>query len=182
MGLDGRVLTIATVNVNGIRAAFRRGMGDWLEARRPDVLLLQETRAGDEHLRDHLDPATWDLAHAECEIKGRSGVAIASRLPMRAVRIGLDQGVPSNTGRWVEADLDTPDGSALTVVSTYVHSGTVDTPSMGEKYAFLELVTARMAEFRAAGAHAVVGGDVNIAHRDVAVSYTHLTLPTIYSV
>ena len=41
MGFDGRVLTIATVNVNGIRAAFRRGMGDWLEARRPDVLLLQ---------------------------------------------------------------------------------------------------------------------------------------------
>ena len=169
MGLDGRVLTIATVNVNGLRAAFRRGMGDWLEARRPDVLLLQETRAGDEHLRDRLDPAIWDLAHAECEIKGRSGVAIASRLPIRAVRIGLDQGVPGNTGRWLEADLDAPDGSPLTVVSTYVHAGTVDTPSMGEKYAFLELVTARMAELRAAGARAVVGGDVNIAHRTVDI-------------
>src|SRR5665647_2369681 len=116
MGLDGRVLTIATVNVNGIRAAFRRGMGDWLEARRPDVLLLQETRAGDEHLRDHLE---------------------------------------------------LPDGGALTVVSTYVHAGTVDTPSMGEKYAFLELVTARMAELCAEGGRAVVGGDVNITHRSV---------------
>src|SRR5674476_1265139 len=167
MGLDGRVLTIATVNVNGIRAAFRRGMGDWLEARRPDVLLLQETRAGDEHLRDHLDPAIWDLAHAECEIKGRSGVAIASRLPIRAVRIGLDQGVATNSGRWVEADLELPDGGALTVVSTYVHAGTVDTPSMGEKYAFLELVTARMAELCAEGGRAVVGGDVNITHRSV---------------
>jgi len=167
MGLDGRVLRIATVNVNGIRAAFRRGMGAWLEARRPDVLLLQETRAGDEHLRDHLDPAIWDLAHAECEVKGRSGVAIASRLPIRAVRIGLDQGVPSNSGRWVEADLELPDGGALTVVSTYVHSGTVDTPSMDHKYAFLDLVTARMAELCAEGGRAVVGGDVNIAHRSV---------------
>ncbi len=167
MGFDGRVLTIATVNVNGIRAAFRRGMGDWLEARRPDVLLLQETRAGDEHLRDHLDTDTWDLAHAECEIKGRSGVAIASRPPIRAVRIGLDQGVPGNTGRWVEADLELPDGGALTVVSTYVHSGTLGTPSMGEKYAFLELVTARMAMLCAGGGRAVVGGDVNIAHRSV---------------
>lgn len=36
------VLTIASVNVNGIRAAFRRGMGEWLAARQPDVLLLQE--------------------------------------------------------------------------------------------------------------------------------------------
>ena len=40
MGLNRPVLTIATVNVNGIRAAFRRGMGDWLAERRPDVLLL----------------------------------------------------------------------------------------------------------------------------------------------
>lgn len=168
MGLDVRVI-VATVNVNGIRAAFRRGMGAWLEARNPDVLLLQETRAGDEHLRDHLDPQVWDLVHAECLTKGRSGVAIASRLPMRAVRIGLDQGVPTNSGRWVEADLDLSDGGALTVVSTYIHSGTVDTPSMGEKYAFLDLVTARMAELRAAGTPAVVAGDVNIAHQNVDI-------------
>jgi len=167
MGLDGRVLTIATVNVNGIRAAFRRGMGDWLEARRPDVLLLQETRAGDEHLRDHLDTDTWDLAHAECSTKGRAGVAIASRLPMRAVRIGLDRGVATNSGRWVEADLALPDGATVTVVSTYIHSGTLDTPSMAEKYAFLDLVTTRLGELRDQGGYAVVGGDVNIAHRDV---------------
>lgn len=168
MGLDVGVI-VATVNVNGIRAAFRRGMGAWLEARNPDVLLLQETRAGDEHLRDHLDPDQWDLVHAECMTKGRSGVAIASRLPMRAVRIGLDQCVPTNSGRWVEADIDLPDGGALTVVSTYIHSGTVGTPSMAEKYAFLDLVTARMAELRAAEAPAVVAGDVNIAHRNVDI-------------
>jgi exodeoxyribonuclease-3 len=169
MGLDDLMLTIATVNVNGIRAAFRRGMGEWLGSRRPDVLLVQETRAGEEHLRDRLDPGAWDLAHAECEVKGRSGVAIAARLPMRTVRIGLDQGVPTNTGRWVEADLDLPDGGALTVVSAYIHSGTVDTPSMDEKYAFLDLVTARMAELRAGGGRVVVGGDVNIAHRNVDI-------------
>jgi len=166
MGLDGGVL-IATVNVNGVRAAFRRGMGEWLTARRPDVLLLQETRAGEEHLRDHLDTGTWHLAHAECATKGRSGVAIATRLPMRAVRVGLDHGVVSNSGRWVEADLELPDGAALTVVSTYIHSGTLETPSMAEKYAFLDLITARLADLRDQGGLVVVGGDVNIAHRDV---------------
>ena len=45
IGLDGPVLTIASVNVNGIRAAYKRGMGTWLEARKPDVILLQEVRA-----------------------------------------------------------------------------------------------------------------------------------------
>lgn len=165
MGLDGGVL-VATVNVNGVRAAFRRGMGGWLAARRPDVLLLQETRAGEVHLRDHLD-VEWHVAHAESATKGRAGVAIASRLPMRAVRIGLDEGVASNTGRWVEADLELPDGAALTVVSTYIHSGTLETPSMAEKYAFLDLITARLTDLRDRGGYVVVGGDVNIAHRDV---------------
>lgn len=166
MGLDVRVLTIATVNVNGIRAAFRRGMGAWLETRRPDVLLLQETRAGDQHLRDHLDPGAWALAHAECATKGRSGVAVASRLPLDAVRVGLDRGVATNSGRWIEADVDLA-GEVLTVVSTYIHSGTLGTPSMDEKYAFLDLVTARMAELRADGRRVLVAGDVNIAHREV---------------
>jgi exodeoxyribonuclease-3 len=164
MGLDGGVL-IATVNVNGVRAAFRRGMGEWLAARRPDVLLLQETRAGAEHLREHL-AADWHVAHAESVTKGRAGVAIASRLPARAVRIGLDTAA-SNSGRWIEADLELPGGADLTVVSAYIHSGTLETPSIAEKYAFLDLITARLGVLRNAGGYVVVGGDVNIAHRDV---------------
>jgi exodeoxyribonuclease-3 len=165
---ENALVLIATANVNGIRAAFRRGMGAWLAARRPDVLLLQETRAGEEHLRDHLDPAVWHLAHAESATKGRAGVAIASRLPVAAVRVGLGpDGVATNSGRWVEADLELPDGGPLTVVSTYVHSGTVGQPSMAEKLAFLDLVTERLGELGAAGGRAVVGGDLNTTHRNV---------------
>ncbi len=168
------MLTIATANVNGIRAAYKRGMGEWVDIRKPDVLLLQEVRAPDGLLADYLPPGQWDLAHAESESKGRSGVAIASRLPMSAVRINLDQGVEGNTGRWVEADLElaaTDDAPArtLTVASAYLHSGTENTPSMDEKYAFLDLVTARMAALVADGGLAVVAGDLNIAHREVDI-------------
>ncbi|WP_298456071.1 exodeoxyribonuclease III [uncultured Cellulomonas sp.] len=168
------MLTIATANVNGIRAALKRGMGQWLETRAPDVLLLQEVRAPEGLLGDLLPTDRWDLAHAESDAKGRAGVAIASRLPMSAIRINLDQGVATNTGRWVEADLELPgeDGAparTLTVVSAYLHSGTVGTPSMDEKYAFLELVTARLAQIAADGGLAVVAGDLNIAHREVDI-------------
>lgn len=164
-----RVLTVASVNVNGIRAAFKRGMGDWIEARRPDVLLLQEVRASDEILGDHLAADGWHLAHEVSEAKGRAGVAIASRLPMSAVRIGIGTGVASDTGRWVEADLEVPGVGALTVVSAYVHSGQAGTPKMDEKYAFLDVVTKRLAELAGSGQHVVVAGDLNIAHREVDI-------------
>jgi exodeoxyribonuclease-3 len=170
--LDGPVLTIASVNVNGIRAAYKRGMGAWLEARKPDVVLLQEVRASDEILADHLLPGEWHLAHEASETAGRAGVAIASRLPMSAVRIGLKTGVTGDSGRWVEADVALPahEGAperSITVVSTYQHSATVGKPSMDEKYAFLDHVTSRMADIAEAGGYAVVAGDINIAHREV---------------
>src|SRR5690606_41845077 len=103
-------MRIASVNVNGIRAAYRRGMGEWLETRRPDVLLLQEIRATDEILEDHLGHE-WTTAHGACEIKGRAGVAVASRRPATAVRVGLGNRIPAPphaSGRWGEMALDQP--------------------------------------------------------------------------
>jgi len=160
------MLTIATANVNGIRAAFRKGMGEWIADRSPDVLLLQEVRATDEIVVDLLGEG-WHCVHQACDIKGRAGVAIATRMPFHAVRVGLGNGepeVPVDTGRWVEADLELTDGSLLTVVSTYIHSGTAGTPKMDQKYAHLEKVSARLKELAARDQHAVVAGDLNIAH------------------
>ena len=161
------MLKIATVNVNGIRAAWRKGMPQWLAERQPDVVLLQEVRAPDEMMADFFATSEWDIAHQASEFKGRAGVAIASRLPMSAIRIGLGAGEPTNTGRWVEADLELADGRSLTVASAYIHSGGVGTPKQDDKYAFLELATTRLAELVADGGLAVVAGDFNIAHQNV---------------
>lgn len=158
------MLTVASVNVNGIRAAFRRGMDAWLADRKPDVLALQEVRADDDHLAAHLGP-DWHVVHEASEAKGRAGVAIAARWPMTAVRVGLGPRHPDTAGRWVEADLDTPSGP-LTVVSVYVHKGEAGTARMAPKYAFLDVMTARLREIAADGRRAVVGGDLNIAHTE----------------
>ena len=163
------MLRIVTVNVNGVRAAFNRGMGAWIDRRLPDVMLLQEVRAPASVLGELL-PDGWHLAQHECELKGRAGVGIASRLPLHAVRVGLGRAVRAHTGRWVEADVQLPGGSPLTLVSAYLHSGTAGTPSMADKYALLDLATARLAELAEhaePGRHVVVGGDLNIAHRNV---------------
>ena len=55
-------MRIASVNVNGVRAAFRKGMGPWLDAREVDVLALQEVRAEREDLEALLGD-DWVIAH-----------------------------------------------------------------------------------------------------------------------
>ncbi|MGC0249551.1 exodeoxyribonuclease III [Pseudactinotalea sp. Z1748] len=165
------MLKVSTVNVNGIRAAYRRGMADWLVAADPQILLLQEVRASDEIITEHLGP-DWHLIHRAGAAKGRNGVAVASRHPITAVRSGLgppETETEDQVGRWVEADLDVPGPGRITVASAYVHSGTAGTASMDDKYAFLDKVTARLGELITGGRDVVVGGDVNIAHREVDI-------------
>jgi exodeoxyribonuclease-3 len=164
------MFTVATVNVNGIRAAFRKGMGEWLETTAPDVVLMQEVRAPDEIVDDLLG-ANWKLIHQACNVKGRAGVAIATREDAHVKRIGLASGLEDgalepdvDTGRWVEADLKLPGGDELTVVSTYIHSGTAGTPKMDQKYSHLDRVSLRLAELMESGSKVIVAGDINIAH------------------
>ena len=76
--MPARPLRIASVNVNGVRAAYRRGMGEWLAGRDVDILALQEVRAETEDLTALLGPE-WDVVHDAASAKGRAGVAIASR-------------------------------------------------------------------------------------------------------
>ncbi|MBK0422195.1 exodeoxyribonuclease III [Leucobacter sp. CSA2] len=164
-------LRVASVNVNGIRAAFRKGMGDWLEARNVDVLAMQEVRAQDEHLLELLGEE-WHILHEPCEIKGRAGVAIASRVPAAAHRIGLgaaeEQERIQSSGRWIEADFELG-GKPFTVVSNYTHSGEVDTPRQEAKWAFLDALGVRMQELAAEREFAAIVGDFNVGHRELDI-------------
>lgn len=137
-------MRIATFNINGIRAAQRRGFEKWLRDRSPDVVALQEVRApaaaipegvfGDHH-----------LTYEEGTIPGRNGVAILTRHAPAAVRtwsgtallrspgaahvetvdleaVPLARGLRefAAQGRYVEIDLaDAP----ITVASLYLPKG-----------------------------------------------------------
>ena len=186
-------MRIATVNVNGIRAAARKGMVAWLEASAPDVLLLQEVRA-DADTAAALLPGYHSLIWPS-RIRGRAGVGVAVRdggpLTLGRARRGVADGEEEpdvDSGRWLEADLEPADGAGaaalaardvdpgaggLTVVSAYLHSGRVGTPKLDEKLAHLALVDARMArllaEARAGGRQVIMAGDLNVvrSERDI---------------
>ncbi len=160
-------MRVATINVNGVRAALKKGMEPWLAHSAADVVCLQEVRAPDE-IVDEAFSADWAVARQASEQKGRSGVAVLSRTPLTDVVEGIGVGgeivtTATYTGRWIEATVDSPAGP-VRVVSVYVHSGEVGTPKMDDKFAFLGMMTARMAELNLQYDRVVVMGDVNIAH------------------
>lgn len=113
-------MRIATVNVNGIRAAARKGMAGWVESSAPDVLLLQEVRA-DEETAAALLPG-YEAVVWPCRVKGRAGVAVAVRQGAPVTVIAVRRGVAApgtaepdvDSGRWLEVDLaaTAPDAAA----------------------------------------------------------------------
>ncbi|TFD51184.1 exodeoxyribonuclease III [Cryobacterium sp. Hh7] len=160
-------LRIASINTNGVRAAYRKGMGDWLNARDIDILAIQEVRASTEDLEGLLGP-DWNILHDAATAKGRAGVALASRAGASIHRVALGAEEFDSAGRWLEADYEV-NGQIITVVSTYVHSGETDTPKQVEKYKFLDAMIARLPELSRHSSLALVLGDLNVGHRTLDI-------------
>jgi exodeoxyribonuclease III len=161
-------LRIASVNTNGVRASFRKGMGEWLAARDIDILALQEVRASTEDLQSLLGPE-WDILHDAATAKGRAGVALASRSGASIHRVTLGADDFDSAGRWLEADYEV-EGKVVTVVSTYVHSGVADDAAkMAEKWKFLDAMEERMPALAQHSELALIVGDLNVGHRELDI-------------
>ncbi len=168
-------LTVVTANVNGIRAASRRGGLRWLADADADVLCLQEVRATHEQLHEALAGSAlrdWHVAHAPAPQLGRAGVAVLTREQPTAIRTETGLEGIDGLGRWLEVDVSTSLGP-LTVVSAYVHTGEAGTPKQVDKYAFLDAMDQRLEFLRRSTArrkgHALLCGDLNVAHHEVDI-------------
>ncbi|MFF7330860.1 exodeoxyribonuclease III [Streptomyces sp. NPDC090306] len=159
------MLIVTSVNVNGLRAAAKKGFVEWLAGSSADVVCLQEVRAEPEQLPGHVRaPEGWHVVHAPAAAKGRAGVSLLTRREPDAVRVGFGSAEFDGAGRCVEADLP-----GVTVVSLYLPSGEVGTERQDEKVRFMDEFLAHLRELRekaaADGREVVVCGDWNIAHR-----------------
>ncbi|MFP8962925.1 exodeoxyribonuclease III [Streptomyces nanhaiensis] len=160
------MLTISTVNVNGLRAAAKKGYTQWLAATDADVVCLQEVRAEPEQLPGEVrDPEGWHAVYAPAAAKGRAGVAVLTRRAPEEVRVGFGVSEFTDSGRYLEVDLP-----GLTVASLYLPSGEAGTERQEEKERFMAAFLPYLAGLReraaAAGREVLVCGDWNIAHRE----------------
>ncbi|MFI8189803.1 exodeoxyribonuclease III [Streptomyces sp. NPDC085946] len=160
------MLTVTSVNVNGLRAAAKKGFVEWLAQTSADVLCLQEVRAEPEQLPGSVRaPEGWHVVHAPAAAKGRAGVSLYTRREPDRVRIGFGSSEFDASGRYVEADLP-----GLTVASLYLPSGEVGTERQDEKTRFMGEFLGYLKELReraaADGREVLVCGDWNIAHQE----------------
>ncbi|MFJ9962660.1 exodeoxyribonuclease III [Streptomyces avermitilis] len=160
------VLTVTSVNVNGLRAAAKKGLVEWLAETSADVLCLQEVRAEPDQLPAGVRaPDGWHVVHAPAAAKGRAGVSLYTRREPDRVRVGFGSAEFDGSGRYVEADLP-----GVTVASLYLPSGEVGTERQDEKYRFMGEFLTHLKDLReraaADGREVLVCGDWNIAHQE----------------
>jgi len=161
------VLTVSTVNVNGLRAAAKKGFVEWLAATKADVVACQEVRAEASQLpAEVVEPDGWFSVHAPSAAKGRNGVAVYSRVEPEEVRVGFGEPEFEDSGRYLEVHLPN-----VVVASLYLPSGDVGTERQDEKERFMAAFLPYLVELRAkaaaAGREVVVAGDWNIAYDTV---------------
>ncbi|WP_344425651.1 exodeoxyribonuclease III [Amycolatopsis minnesotensis] len=163
------MLTLSTVNVNGLRAAAKKGFVEWLGATDSAVVALQEVRAQPGELTAAVrEPDGWHTSHAPSEVKGRNGVSVYTRAEPEAVRVGYGEPEFDGSGRYLEVQLP-----GLVVASLYLPSGDVGTERQEQKErfmaSFLPYLTELRAKAAASGREVVVMGDWNIARAEIDI-------------
>ncbi|MEU3251275.1 exodeoxyribonuclease III [Streptomyces sp. NPDC006997] len=161
------MLTVTSVNVNGLRAASKKGFVEWLRDTSADVLCLQEVRAEPEQLPEGVRaPDGWHVVHAPAAAKGRAGVSLYTRREPDRVQVGFGSAEFDGSGRYVEVELP-----GVVVASLYLPSGEVGTERQDEKARFMGEFLPYLKGLReraaSGGREVLVCGDWNIAHQTV---------------
>ncbi|HEU0196432.1 MAG TPA: exodeoxyribonuclease III, partial [Nevskiaceae bacterium] len=155
--------TVVSLNLNGVRAAARKGVFTWMAAQPADVYCFQELRAQPADLEGDAGyaPAGFHRYFHSAERKGYAGVAIYCRREPDAVLDSLGAPEFDAEGRYLECRF-----GALSVVSLYLPSGSSNAERQASKDRFLAFFPAKLREWAASGRDYVVCGDWNIAHTE----------------
>jgi len=160
-------MRITTWNVNGLRAACRKGFLDVIETVGSDVILLQEIRCRPDQLpEDVADPPGWHVVWHPAQRPGYAGTAVWSRFPVEAVGTGLEPGDADDEGRVL-----TVRTAGLRLTSVYLPSGSSGDARQAVKEHWMTRFRPWADRERARAEPVVFGGDVNIARTEFDIFY-----------
>lgn len=158
-------MKIATYNVNGIRAALKKGLVEWAKEVAPDVLCIQETKAH----REQVDMAELEELgyvnqqwHSATSKRGYSGVLTLSKAVPNLVQLGIGAEEYDREGRVVRTDF-----GDLTILNCYFPNGGQGDERQNFKYRFLDDFLDYVLDLQKTCAGILVVGDYNIAHNEI---------------
>jgi exodeoxyribonuclease-3 len=150
-------------NVNGIRAAGRKGLVQWLYWECPDIICFQETKAHPDQLDDELrEPQGYHAYWNYPERKAYSGVAIFTRERSLRVRNGFGVEEFDMEGRVIIAEYP-----QFVLLNVYFPNGKKDEHRLKYKMDFYEAFLQFLEPLREEGRGLVICGDFNTAHKEI---------------
>ncbi len=158
-------MKIISYNVNGIRAAVKKGFLTWLEEESPDILCIQETKAQPDQIPVfEFESLGYHTYVYSARKKGYSGVAILSKKEPKQVETGM--GIPKydEEGRFIRADYE-----GFSVVSVYHPSGSSGDLRQDFKMQWLVDFQDYVMKLREQHPHLILSGDYNICHQPIDI-------------
>ena len=158
-------MKIISYNVNGIRAALRKGFADWLKTADADVVCLQEIKATPDQF-DHapLEELGYKFnAWFPAVKKGYSGVAILSRIKPKEFVFGTGMDYMDHEGRNIRADFED-----FSVMSMYLPSGT-NIKRLDHKLQYMADFQKYVDDIKQEIPKLVICGDYNICHEEIDI-------------
>ena len=160
------MFSIASWNVNGIRAAEKKGLFEWFKSAQPDVLCLQETKAQPEQLSEQCISQDGYKSHwSSAQKKGYAGVAVYTKKdPEEINRFDIQEF--DDEGRVLI--IEYPE---LTIVNTYFPNSQRGGARLDYKLAFCEAIFERCSKMTKKKRNFVLCGDFNIAHKPIDLTH-----------
>lgn len=156
---------IISYNLNGIRAAIKKGFIDWVKSEDFDVICIQETKAHSEQVDlSELEALGYHAYWHSAQKKGYSGVLTLSKQPAKDVAIGCGIEPYDNEGRIIRTDFGT-----WSLLNCYFPSGTSGEERQNFKYAFLDDFYNWINELKQSHPNLLIVGDYNIAHTEMDI-------------
>jgi len=156
-------MRIITLNCNGIRAAARKGLFNWLATVDADIVCLQETKAQIDQLTDPIfHPDNFHSYYFDAERKGYAGTALYCRAKPLKITKGLGFEIADSEGRYLQVDF-----TGLSVASLYLPSGSAGEERQARNLAFMGQYMQHMEMLRKDDREYIICGDWNICHKEI---------------
>ncbi len=153
-------------NVNGLRAAQRKGFLEWMQDSAPDVLCLQEIKAREEDLPEALRQVPgYHACFHSAKKKGYSGVAIYARRQPDEWFVGMGEPEFDDEGRVLGARF-----GDLVVLSAYFPNSQQEGTRLDYRLRFGAAMRKFLRRLQKQGHHVALGGDFNVAHERIDIA------------